>query len=368
MLDLSRNTDLGAQNLLRNCAGLGPGARLLILREAPVLGFYGENLADQIATTAKTLQIEATIRDAPFVADLVEPDANTKDFIQAADCTLFLARMGDQIRFRDALSDAHAVVSYALNSEMLASPFGTLDHRAFLRLKQAVDKALACARMIHVTCPLGTDFSGQCGTTDAAGDVNVTRFPMSVFTPCTANGFKGQVAQGGFLVGTGSKYYTPYACPLEDTLFVVFEGQRITGFRGSADDVSAAKAHYEFVAHKFGIEPHFVHSWHAGIHPGCRFLSPASQNFERWSGGAFGNPRLLHFHTCGDYAPGEISLNVLDPSIRLDGVAVWENGRLMPERIEGGEAILEDFPDVRTAFASPAQDCGLGLDGSLSFN
>jgi hypothetical protein len=149
---------------------------------------------------------------------------------------------------------------------------------------------------------------------------------------------------------------------------VNFEGNRITGFEGSDSDVAAAKSHYENVAEKYGLDTYFVHSWHAGIHPGCTFPDAAGDNFERWSGSAFGNPRLLHFHTCGAYPPGEISLNVLDATVRIDGVAVWDAGILHPERIEGGAALLDAFPDMKQSFLHPAKDVGQADCGNLRFN
>ncbi|MDP3523641.1 MAG: hypothetical protein Q8S27_03605, partial [Hoeflea sp.] len=274
---------------------------------------------------------------------------------------------GDQLRFNAELSSVRPIVCYALDREMLGSPFGRAPYRAFVALKACIDTALARASTIRVTCPLGTDFSGPgVAFPGTVGDVSVARFPMSVFTPAPAAAYRGRVAQAGFLVGTGSRYYEPYGVALSNTLFIAFDGNRITGFEGDADDVETARRHYAFVADRFGIERDFVHSWHAGIHPGCAFPGQAGDNLERWSGAAFGNPRLLHVHTCGAYAPGEICWNVVDPTIRIDGVAVWENGRLHPERVPGGAEILAAEPLVAAAFASPAQAIGLAPDGRLA--
>ena len=119
------------------------------------------------------------------------------------------------------------------------------------------------------------------------------------------------------------------------------------------------------MAETFGIDPHVMHSWHPGIHPGCAYHAPARDNLERWAGAAFGNPRLLHFHTCGDYAPGEISLNVLDPTVTVDGVAVWDEGAFRPELVPGGAEILARYPCVRAAFEAPVREVGLGPSGRL---
>ena len=74
----------------------------------------------------------------------------------------------------------------------------------------------------------------------------------------------------------------------------------------------------------------------------------------------------MHLHTCGAYAPGEISLNVLDPTIVIDGKAVWDDGRLHPERVVSGDKILADYPELVPLFESPAQACGQGKNGRLT--
>ena len=66
------------------------------------------------------------------------------------------------------------------------------------------------------------------------------RFPMSIFSPLPAVNFDGCIAQNGFLVGTGSQYYEPYACEFKKTLFVEFSGNKITDFRGDAADITTA--------------------------------------------------------------------------------------------------------------------------------
>lgn len=359
----------GARNLLEGCGKLTRGDSLLVLFESEKLGYYDAGLVDSVRDCAKSLGIKTEFLEVPLSRSGAEPSPDLIAKMKTFDRTLFLARLGDQIRFRRSMSGIRPIVSYALDCEMLASGFGQADYGGFVRLKDAVNSAMGAAQKVSITCPLGTDFEGGgVDYPDEHEDVTIARFPMSVFTPVPTGNFTGTVAQAGFLVGTGSKYYEPYACRLEGVLLVEIEGNRIAGFRGTSADVRAAEAHYRMLAELFDIEKFFVHSWHAGIHPGCDFRQPASSNFERWSGGAFGNPRLMHVHTCGTYAPGEISLNVLDPTISIDGVAVWDRGRFHPERIEGGAEILEVYPDIRSLFDHPSQNCGLGADGQLSFD
>ena len=355
-------------NLLFNCAGCKTGDTVLIVHEVERDGYYEPELAGAVGEVARELGLDPQSYVAPFNRQVAEPDERLTALMSAADCTVFFARIGDQLRFRETGTKTTRVISYALDREMLASSFGGTPYQAFERLKEAINAALSGAENIQVTCPAGTDFKGRAGVDlNAGGDVTCKRFPLSVFTPVPATGFAGRIAQRGFLTGTGSQYYTPYSREIRETLYAHFEGNRLVGFDGSDEDVAAARAHYEFVGKTYDIDTFFVHSWHVGIHPGCHYPQPAGQNFERWSGGAFGNPRLLHFHTCGAYAPGEISLNVLDPTVRVDGVPLWENGRLQPELLPEGAAILECVPEMRKLFDAPSPAAGQGAGDRLRF-
>jgi hypothetical protein len=53
---------------------------------------------------------------------------------------------------------------------------------------------------------------------------------------------------------------------------------------------------------------------------------------------AFANPRYLHFHTCGNYAPGEIAWSLFDARVQLDEEVYWEAGRFT----------FLDNPDIRS--------------------
>lgn len=350
-----------ARNLLVNCARVTAGERLLILIEDAASGHYCAGIGPAVAKAAQAMGVQVQIETVPFQKVVTHIEPKIEQAMAAADCTIFFARLGDQIRFCGLGNGKRAIVSYALDLDALNSPFGQADHRAFVALKQAIDRFVGLARDIHVTCPRGTDFRGP-GKPELLSrdtDVAVTRFPMSVFAPVPVTGYSGCVVMTKFVTGTCSRFYKPFAAPLDGHLKAHFKDNRLTGFTGLPSDVARANAHYDHVAGMFGIERDFVHSWHAGIHPGCSYSAPAAENYERWCAGAFGNPRILHVHTCGAFAPGEISWNILDPTISIDGVNVWENGVLHVNRVPGGEDILGRYPCARRAFAAPAQEVGL---------
>ena len=90
-----------------------------------------------------------------------------------------------------------------------------------------------------------------------------------------------------------------------------------------------------------------------------RYDMAAKNNPVRWSQTVFSNPRILHFHTCGMGPPGEICWMIVDPTITIDGTALWEKGKLHPERFARTRRILEASPGLAEAFASPVDTIGL---------
>jgi hypothetical protein len=252
-------------------------------------------------------------------------------------------------------------MSYALNREILASGYGQLRHSAMIALKNAIDTVTLGARCIEITCPLGTHVKGTPGNTLAeGGEVTVSRFPMGVPKPVLANDFTGVVKLTHYLTPAGSKVYEPAYLKLPSVISANIEGTRIANITGDAELVEAFKGHYEQVAKKFELDAFYIDSWHAGIHPLMCYDMPASTDPVRWSQTVFPNPRFLHFHTCGTGPPGEICWMILDPTILINGVALWENGRLHPERFTETLEVLRLAPDLTSAFAAPICKVGLG--------
>lgn len=358
--DPDENARMGARNMLTNCANAVAGERLLIAYESPEYGYYEADALSCVAAAAKVLSLNVKTFDVGYspVDPHLGPELRAE--FERADIIMFLARLGDQLRFSDMPPGKRIVVSFALSAEMFGSSFGTTHHTAMTTLKKRVAETMACAQDVHVTCPKGTDFRGKPEMNlNADGDTTILRFPMSVGTPVPAFSFSGKVALCGFLTGTGSLYYDDYTLEFDQTVLALLENGRLVGFEGTKADVAAANAHYDRVSSKFGIDRNFVHSWHAGIHPGCGYTRPARENYERWGGSSFGNPRILHFHTCGAYAPGEISWNVVDSTILIDGVPVWQDGVFHAARIVGGQEVLDKFDCAARIFRTPDRRIGL---------
>ena len=350
----------GARNLLLNCAEAQAGERLLIAYEPPQFGYFDSDAVARVAETAEAIGLLVETVDVGFDPTTPHlPDGLLKKF-EDADIVLFLARLGDQLRFSDMPDGKRIVVCFTVNETLLGSGFGSSHHHAFLRIKELANKTLANADHVQITCPAGTYVTGKPEMNlTPSGDTTVHRFPMSVFTPVPAHSFSGQVALPGFLTGTGSKYYDSYTVEFDGPTLALFRDGRLTGFQGAESDVDRANAHYDYVAELFNIDRNAIHSWHAGIHPGCGFPWDMHENLELWGGVAFGNPRLMHFHTCGAYAPGEISWNIIDPTIIVDGVTLWDNGIFRVDRLDGAAEVLATYPCAAALFEEPETDIGL---------
>ncbi len=353
----------GARNLLLNCAHASAGDRLLIAYESPDYGYFDADSVSIVSGVARSIGLKVEAVDVGFNPDNPHLPPELLERFQAADIILFLARLGDQLRFSEMPQGKKIIVSFALSRELFGSGFSNGHHDAFLQIKSGVNAMLNTAQEVRITCPLGTDVRGRPEMNlDPDGDTSILRFPMSVFTPVPAHSFSGRVALE-FLTGTGSKYYDDYTIEFNKPVFAHLHNGRLTGFEGDPDGVARAEAQYDRVAGQFGIDRNFVHSWHAGIHPGCNYPWDMRDNYERWGGSAFGSPRILHFHTCGRYAPGEISWNVFDPTIVVDGVTYWDTGVFHADRLPNGAMILDQHPCAAALFANPETDIGLRRAG-----
>ncbi|MCB2011067.1 MAG: hypothetical protein R3C70_16865 [Geminicoccaceae bacterium] len=351
----------GARNLLEACLGARPGDRITIVAEPAEADYYDS--ASVAAVIDEALDAGMYVRKTVVASALrtEEDEKRLLAMLDDADHVVFFARAGDQIRFHRLPAGKRFAVSYALDIGMLDSPYGATSYDALCRFKLAVDELFDAAGHIRVTCPAGTDLEGM-PTPAAPGEVaevSIRRFPMLVPKPVSARRFSGNVVLSRFLLGTGSRFYDPYALPLASDIRAVVDRGHILRFAGDDAEVARINEHYRLISGRFGIDPWVVHSFHAGIHPACRYERPAETGYERWGGAAFGNPRILHFHTCGDYAPGEISWNVIDPTIIVDGVPIWSHGRLLAENIPGARQTLSDHPDLAELFANPAIEIGI---------
>ncbi|MEM7693482.1 MAG: hypothetical protein AAF318_03470 [Pseudomonadota bacterium] len=342
-----------SQNLLR-CGGFAPGADLLVVAEDPSHGWYEPGLAQDFADDARAEGFFPTLITTTAI-DRGE-DAALDAAIAEAGNIVFFARVGDRARF-SAATGPRIVMVYATERALYASPYGTLDHADLARLKDAIDAATFAARDISITCPLGTHLRGAIDEGVPPADVTVRRFPLGVPAPIPAATFSGTVRLAHALAPTGSRVYAPATLPLPSPLTVALAGGRWRAAGGDPALTRAMGEHYAAVAGRFAIDGAIVHSFHAGFHPGAGTHRPAADDYDRWANTVFMSARFLHFHTCGAYAPGEICWMIKDPTINLDGAAVWRGGTFDLDAHPTIAAAAS--PALRAAFSAPNRVVGL---------
>ncbi|MDB2389852.1 hypothetical protein N9X12_01325 [Alphaproteobacteria bacterium] len=348
----------GANNLINGCLDDVNGKAVLIVCEDPTLGWYDDKAPTMVAERLR--EKGATVNILPVGMPQNDPIDEIQTAMKSMDEVIFFSRIGDQDRFDANNTLPHSTMCYARTANMLGGSYGRLDHRAMMMMKDAVNEVMLSADHIKVTCPQGTQFEGSATNTRAEGsEVVVSRFPMGVPQPVLASGFKGEVKLFPYLTPTGSKIYEPGFLKLDGIVTAQFDGNKITGFTGQDDSVALIKAHYKHVAKIFGLDAFNVHSFHAGIHPLMHYDDMMSNDPVKWSNTVFTSPRFLHFHTCGEKPPGEICWMILDPSVIIDGVALWENGRLYPDRFAKTNAVLDFAPELAVAFNNPCTQVGL---------
>ena len=353
---------MGVRNLLLNCASATSGSRVLLLSEESELQYCDQAALDATVQMCKNLDVDVENLVIPFCAENPAIPTEVQEKIEQSNIVICFSRLIDQLRFQNFLNCQKCVVNYAATAERLSSPFGYGDYNGFLEIKKCVENLIENTHEIKVTCQRGTNFSGPGNRLGRpVDDVQITRFPMLIFTPVLAAEFSGIVALPRFLIGTSRNFYQPYGLNFKNVLYVIFKDGRLSSFDGDPEDVALANCHLDTISQRYGLDREYVHSWHAGIHPANEFQVSVFDNPELWCNSAFGNPRILHFHTCGQVPPGEISWNVLDPTIIMDGTPIWEMGQLHLDRIKGGASILEKYPDIRNIFRYPRTDIGLRI-------
>jgi hypothetical protein len=321
----------GARNLLLNCLGVRPGQRTVIAAEDPAQRFYDAFAVTCIAEVADELGCQVEVLPCACVSGPEDLPPAIFEAAAEVDHIIFQAQAGDQVRFTRLPGSASKTMSYALDIGLLGSEYCTLHHGFMREVLEGFESELNAARSWRITCPLGTDVTGTQitgeGAAEDAEDFTLALFPVPIHRPVSCASMNGRVAVAHWLMSTANHVYEDSFLKLEEPLMAVIRAGRIVDFEGPKDLVKRVRSHYRRVADLFGIEEDVVHSWHAGIHPKAFYPLSATSNILRWGAVAFANPRYLHFHTCGNYAPGEIAWSLFDATVELEGRVYWEGGR-----------------------------------------
>lgn len=345
------NPAAGAKNLLENCVGLTSGETLLLVCENSRYGHYDRGVAEVVGKVAEDMG--ATVFEIA-----IPPIQGPEDFpemvgtaMQSADHAVFFSQAGDQVRFCKTPGKATKTMTYALDLDLLGSPFGTVHHGLMCEMVELLRHKWAEGGEWRVTCPMGTDLAGQLEPHPVEkkerNAFTVALFPHGILPPIGAATMTGRAATR-CVMATQNRRYEPDGLVLDDTVGIAIEDGRIVGFDGESAD--AVRAHYDHVSGLFGIDRDFVHSWHTGHHPKTHYSDSMLDNIVRWGTVTFNSPRYTHIHTCGDYPPGEIAIIIIDATITLNDDVLWDAGRLAFTDRPDVQALLARYPGNEDAF------------------
>ena len=349
-MDETKLISKACENLLINCANLSKSEKLIILSEKEELGWYKKDLSEVVYNFAKNFGLKVDL------LEVAQPQNDSRDkiieLIDKYDCALFFARIGDQDRFENNIYKTKRVMSYVKDKSSLISAFGTTSNQAMLEIKKIINNLIINSEKIEITCPLGTFVQGKIDNQfkDLNTEVSVNRFPVVVHAPILASNFSGKVVLANYLTPTGSKVYIPECIKLDKPITANLDSGKILGFDGDKNIVRKAEEHYKYVSDLFSIDKNVVHSWHAGIHPGIKYNNSIHENPDRWSNTVFASPKFLHFHTCGNYAPGEICWMILNHTVKIDGEKLYENGVLKVKSFQQIIDCINKWEDLKILY------------------
>jgi len=342
----------GARNLLLNCAGVKAGDRLLLIVEPPGNEHYEPSVALFIAQQAREIGALVTIRAVAVAGGPEDVPADIMTAVGAASHTIFLNRIGDQLRFAPLPGQGSKTMCYALDMDFLGSYFAVTPYGAWEDIQARLVARLNSARSYSIRCGRGTDLSmhidGQQYDQKRVGQFAVKNFPIMIVPPIPAVGLNGKLVLSHTLTSTYLHDYEDSIVPLASPLSLFLENGEIVRIEGDAALVARAQAQFERVATRFGGARWAVNSWHAGINTFAYFPRPALSDIDRWSAVVFASPRYAHFHMCGS-APGDICGQIFDPTITFDDAAIWRDGRATFLTSEDHRRLLESWsgsPDI----------------------
>ncbi|MDH3695403.1 MAG: hypothetical protein OER96_12625 [Gammaproteobacteria bacterium] len=332
-MQVTEQRQKGALNLLRNCIDVQPGQSVLLVVE-PDDSFYNSDVVDIVEYEAKQLGADISIVK-PALIDGPEafPDSLANE-VNESNHTIFLSRIGDNIRFTRIRGRGSKTICYALDADFLGSEFCTMPHDGMQTMLDNLLDDMDSASEWRITCPLGTKLTGtfqnkRSRRTIKDNAFTLGTFPIVIIPPIPCDTMNGRAVITHWLMATSNRHYEPSTLILDQPVTVFIENGKILDFEGDDATITNVRKHYQHVAGLFDIEPYNIHSWHAGVNSMTYYPRPAMENIEHWGAVAFASPRYTHFHTCGDYAPGEIAWSMFDTTIYVDNEKYWEDGRFV---------------------------------------
>ncbi len=301
---------------------------MLIITEPADASDYDPQVSDALARHAEELGAEAQILEARLASGPDDIPDEVLNGMQHAEHTLFLSRLGDQIRFSPAHGAGTKTVAYIRDLDYLGSLFGCTPFALFQAVRDRLLEIIQSASSYRISSSAGTELVGHVNRTNPRATITefaVTCFPMVIYPPLNCYNLTGTLVLERFLMSTSVHDYESSVLLLDEPVKLHIDNSVIVGFSGARDLVGQVEAHYHRVAEHFGGDPMAVHSWHTGIYPATYHSGHWQHHTASWGEITFASPRYTHFHTCGD-DPGNIATATFDATIEFDDELMWEAG------------------------------------------
>lgn len=343
----------GARNLLSNCSGVKPGDKVLLVIEPPGLGHYDERMGSVVSDEVLALGAQVQQLSIPIGNGPEDAPSELFEAMAGADHTIFLSRIGDQVRFTALPGPGVKTMVHTLDLDALGAPFGHLPFGFLEAVHDLVVARLAAAESLAIRCPEGTDLTVSLAKTGGQSHVDnlvgftLKTFPVMITPTIPADTLTGTLAASLALTSTAVHHYPDPVLPLPSPILLRLEAGCIVRIDGEPTLAQRVRAHLQRVAELVGGDPWTINSFHTGINPTTFFDTPALSDLERWTAVAFGSPRYTHFHMCGSN-PGEISAKIFDPTITVDGEELWRDGAFAFLSDPSVSALAERFGAARS--------------------
>lgn len=359
----------GVQNLLHNCVDIKPGQRVLFIGESSDSDFFDPNVCEQSAQHARKLgAMVDVVRAAPVSGPEMFPTDIAKA-IESSDHTIFFSRLGDQMRFCPLPGEGSKTMCYTANERYLNDDFSTVPYGLFKEIHDRLVDVISSARRYQISCPNGTRLEAELpnsigeslwasrNSNTRVNKFTVENFPVLIFPPLACTELNGNLNLSNWLTSTSTHQDDDSVLFVPSPVIANIENSKIANLQGDEDTVHAVKRFYKQKSGQFGGDTWVLNSWHAGIYPKSFYDQAASINPERWGSLCFGSPRFAHFHTCGD-DPGQIAINVIDPTISFDDQVLWEQGHFRFLEMDSTQELLAKYGVAADTF-STRRDIGL---------
>ncbi len=348
----------GARNLLVDCVGMRDGDDVLVVGEDHRRAFFDTHVCRVLATAVHGMGGHPHIVIAPETDGPEDIPDEVAHAMSQVDHTIFVSRLGDQVRFREIEGSGTRTMCYLHDIAYLRNAFARVPYGALSEVNELLQREIARSRHCRITCPEGTDLAGPVTCeAEVLEDFSVRQFPVMIVPPIEARGLSGRLVLSRWLLSTSTHLWEDSLLALPVPLVVRLEEGRIVGIDGETEEVNRVRRHFESVASRTGGEPFRVHSWHAGINPTTFFNGRAEDDIEKWADMVFGSPRYTHFHACGT-APGDVAISLFDTTVSFDEEKFWTCGRLaFLDRPEVRD-LLGRYPGARRALG---MRCDIGI-------